>query len=124
MVGRRAKTNKVQMPVDDTPNVEPVLTSESLDTAFIYSIDVDHRTRGYGFVVRVSHDPDTKERLDPNKDRRRFFVSEPGVGYSQFSMPIEEAMQKNIQKESRLTQEDTDKWNTWMNTNYVKPHQL
>lgn len=112
-----------RMPVDenpDVPNEEPELTAQNIDPAFMYSIDTGPNVRGHGFVVRVSHEPKTLERIEDGKELRRFFVFQGGAGYGQFTMPLDEAVAANIQKEGRLTSTELDSWNNWMAVNYVK----
>lgn len=94
---------------------EPKITLENIDPAFAYSIDTGPETRGVGMVVRVTHDPNTSERIDGGSDRRRFFVYKPGGEYPQYTMPLDEALTKNIKREERLGVEQQQEWARWLN---------
>lgn len=108
----------VEEPEVDNPEAE--ITVQNVDPAWVYSID-GSRGRILGFVVRMSHDPETKQWTPPNEERRRFFVFQPGEGFQRFTMPVDEAVGKNIKRERRVGAEESSLWEAWMATNYVKP---
>lgn len=100
--------------------VEPAITKQNIDPAFAYEVT---RPEGLsiGFIVRVSHDPQTKQWIEGTKERRRFFVVQPaGENTEPYCITIAEAFKSGVSRSRRLTPSDTAIWESWMSINYVK----
>lgn len=97
------------------------LTAQNIDPAFVYSIGTNKQPKGLGFVVRVSHEPATLERLPLDADRRRFFIFEPVEGQEQRAITIEDAFALGITSLRRKDRDDQIAWEQWMSVHYVKP---
>lgn len=97
------------------------LTAQNIDPAFVYSIGTSEQLRGAGFVVRVSHDPHTLERLPLDADRRRIFIFEPVEGQEQRTLTIEDAFALGLSPLRRKDRDDQLAWEKWMSIHYVKP---
>jgi hypothetical protein len=97
------------------PNQEAAITVENIDPAWVYSVDTDKLgTRGFGIVVRVTHDLGTKQELA--EEKRRFFVFEAGAEYPPFSMNVDEAVSSNIKRERRSGPEEVALFDRYLET--------
>jgi hypothetical protein len=83
-------------------HVEAKITEKNIDLLFVYSIDTDFEgARGFGFPLVNS------------KGKSRFFVFDAGKNYSPFTMPLDEAVERNIRKEREKTAADSKLFETF-----------